>query len=101
MTQNKPSAKKSRSITVPFKIPLPRNVLKGLANFLNVQIIEEVPPNRYIILQQQIDTWDSERHKKRNIESFKNEIGFHIKNSGPSGHIYYVDSSNRVCECYW
>ena len=46
------------------------------------------------ITQQQKDKWTIERHKRDNVKKLLNKNGFHIKQSGRAGTIYYV--SNRV-----
>ena len=101
-----------KTITFPFKIPLSQDAIKHLANFFNVQIVEKVAtplprPEKFsgtsyvhTIPQQTIDKWDSERHTKDGVETFRNNVGFHLKQHGRSGTIYYVDSSSKVCECY-
>jgi len=49
--------------------------------------------------QQMWDQWAAQRHLKDGLETFKGEIGFHLKSHGREGSIYYVDESKRVCEC--
>jgi len=102
----------SKTITFPFKIPLSQATIKRLANFFNVQIVEKVAtplprPEKFseisyvhTIPKQTIDKWDSERHNKDGVETFRNNVGFHLKQHGISGTIYYVDNSRKVCECY-
>ncbi|MBE0573611.1 hypothetical protein IH575_01775 [Candidatus Dojkabacteria bacterium] len=101
-----------KTITFPFKIPLSQDAIKRLANFFNVQIVEKIatpsprPENfsdtSYVhtIPQQTIDQWDSKRHNEDGVETLRNNFGFHLKQYGRSGTIYYVDSSSKVCECY-
>ena len=102
-----------KTITFPFKIPFSRDVIKRLANIFNIEIVEKVAtpsprsekvsPTSYVhtIPQQTIDKWAYERHNEDNVESFKDIAGFHIKQHGRSGSIYYVDHSGKVCECYY
>jgi hypothetical protein len=90
-------------MNIPFKIPLSAKFVKQIANFFGVEIVEKVSARQYIhtIPQQRINAWASERRSRDGIETFKNEVGFHLKKSGRDGHIYYVDDSHRVCECYY
>jgi len=101
----------SKSITVPFKIPVPKPFLKRVANLFNIEIVEKVTgtkaPNTKISAttyfhfhtppQQIIDDWNVKRHNKDGVETFKDKVGFHMK-GGRDGYIYYVDNSSRVCE---
>lgn len=102
----------SKTITFPFKIPLSQDAIKRLANLFNVQIVEKIAtpsprPEKFsdtsyvhTIPQQTIDQWDSKRRDEDDVETFRNNVGFHLKHHGRSGTIYYVDSSSKVCECY-
>jgi hypothetical protein len=102
----------SKSITVPFKIPFTKKFLKQVANFFDIEIIEKITTSKvpatkmsatkYIqtIPQQRIEEWNAKRRNKDGIEVFKNQVGFHIK-KGREGFIYYIDNSNRVCECWY
>jgi hypothetical protein len=102
----------SKSITIPFKIPLPQKFLNGVANFFNIEIIEKVTTSKspapkmsatqYIqtIPQQKFDEWDSKRRTKDDVDSLRKKAGFYMK-GGREGFIYYVDNSNRVCECFY
>jgi hypothetical protein len=99
-----------KSITIRFKIPVASKSLKWAANLFNVEIIQEVieakAPNtkisatKYIhtLPQQTIDTWNTKRHEKDGVETFKDKVGFYMK-GGRDGYIYHVDDSGRVCEC--
>ncbi|MCP4607555.1 MAG: hypothetical protein GY845_02410 [Planctomycetes bacterium] len=50
-----------------------------------------------IIPQEQIEAWDHERRQKDKLHKLMQKDGFHIKQHGRTGTIYYIDSG-RVCE---
>ena len=49
------------------------------------------------IPQEQKDKWKAKRRKRDNVDQLINKNGFHIKDSGRAGTIYYVETG-KYCE---
>lgn len=52
------------------------------------------------IAHKQQERWDNERRQKDNIAGLVDSEGFHFKQYGKTGYVYYV-SQNRITEVQW
>jgi len=62
----------------------------------------KISDNLYItnIPEAQKQKWDNERREKDGVKKIAQKNGFHLKNHGRSGTVYYVESE-KVCEIYF
>jgi hypothetical protein len=52
------------------------------------------------VSEEQREIWNSERWKKDNVTNLLAKDGFHIKDHGRSGSIYYIEQG-KMCEIYF
>lgn len=62
----------------------------------------KISENVYLtqIPQEQKDKWNTDRRTKDKVDQLVNKDGFHIKNHGRAGTIYYVENGN-YCEIHF